>query len=157
VACGTLRCRIGHILHTYLTCCIAAYEDLWKWFRRGAHAPSHVVFDALVENLVQSPATPIFGEGAKDNTRGRVCSPRLPPGSFARRVSTNHEKRLDQHGLGHVSTKSHRMIFHTRLPIDPVKGTGNCHRTRPNCGVNFFLTFYNFYLAKPEILSRLFT
>jgi hypothetical protein len=42
---------------------------------RGAHAPSHVVFDALVENLVRSPATPIFGEGAKDHTRGRVCSP----------------------------------------------------------------------------------
>ena len=41
-----------------------------------------VVFDALVENNVGWLATPVFGEGAKDNTRGRVCSPwmlrRLP-------------------------------------------------------------------------------
>ena len=43
----------------------------------GAHAPSRVVFDALVENPVEWPETPVFGEGAKDNTRGRVCSPWL--------------------------------------------------------------------------------
>ena len=34
-----------------------------------------MVFDALVENRVEWPETPVFGEGAKDNTRGRVCSP----------------------------------------------------------------------------------
>jgi hypothetical protein len=41
----------------------------------GAHAPSRVVIDALVDNLVEWYETPVFGEGAKDNTRGRVCSP----------------------------------------------------------------------------------
>ncbi len=34
-----------------------------------------MVFDALVGNRVEWPETPVFGEGAKDNTRGRVCSP----------------------------------------------------------------------------------
>ena len=41
----------------------------------GAHAPSHVIIDALLENLVEWTETLVFGEGAKDNTRGRVCSP----------------------------------------------------------------------------------
>ncbi len=43
----------------------------------GSTRASRVVFDALVENRVEWPETPVFGEGAKDNTRGRVCSPRF--------------------------------------------------------------------------------
>gem|GEM_PF-5168933 len=43
---------------------------------RGAHAPSHVVSGALAGNSVDARVTPVFGEGAKDNTRGRVFSPR---------------------------------------------------------------------------------
>lgn len=44
---------------------------------RGAHAPSHVVFGALAENRVEWPTTtPVFGEGAKANTRWRVCYPK---------------------------------------------------------------------------------
>jgi hypothetical protein len=46
-------------------------SSLW-----GAPAPSPVVFGALAENSVDFRATYVFGEGAKDNTRGRVCSPR---------------------------------------------------------------------------------
>ena len=43
---------------------------------RGARAPSRVfVFDALVENRVEWTATLVFGEGAKDDTRG-ACAPR---------------------------------------------------------------------------------
>ncbi len=43
----------------------------------GAHAPPRVVSDALVGNRVEWFERPVFGEGAKDNTRGRVCSPRM--------------------------------------------------------------------------------
>ncbi len=43
---------------------------------RGAHAPSHVIFDALVENCALPRSMPVFGEGAKDYMRGRMCSPR---------------------------------------------------------------------------------
>jgi|GEM_PF-849636 len=41
---------------------------------RGASAPSQVDFGTPAENSVDSPATYVFGEGAKDNTRG-ACSP----------------------------------------------------------------------------------
>jgi hypothetical protein len=41
----------------------------------GAHAPSRVVCDALVENWVEWSETHVFGEGAKVNTRG-TCAPR---------------------------------------------------------------------------------
>ncbi len=41
---------------------------------RGATAPAQVVFGALAENSDDSHATPVFGEGAKDNTRG-ACAP----------------------------------------------------------------------------------
>ena len=43
---------------------------------RWTHAPSRVfVFHALVENRVEWTATLVFGEGAKDDTRG-ACAPR---------------------------------------------------------------------------------
>jgi hypothetical protein len=41
----------------------------------GADAPWRVVFDALVKNRAERPATLVFGEGAKDDTRG-ACAPR---------------------------------------------------------------------------------
>jgi hypothetical protein len=53
----------------------------------GARAPSRVVFAAIVENCVKWPETPVFGEGAKDNTRGRVFSPWM-----LRRLSIRHLK-----------------------------------------------------------------
>jgi hypothetical protein len=52
----------------------------------GAHAPPRVVFDALVENLVEWPETLVFGEGAKDDTRG-ACAPRRRFAPFP--LSTN--------------------------------------------------------------------
>ena len=55
---------------------IAISPKLRRKNDRGTHAPSRVfVFDALVENRVEWPAPLVFGEGAKDDTRG-ACAPR---------------------------------------------------------------------------------
>jgi hypothetical protein len=53
-------------------------SSLW-----GAPVPSPVVFGVLAENSVDFRATYVFGEGAKDNTRGRVCSPPMNPCKIA--------------------------------------------------------------------------
>jgi len=42
---------------------------------RGAPARLQVVFGTLAGNFVECPSTLVLGEGAKDHTRGRMCSP----------------------------------------------------------------------------------
>jgi hypothetical protein len=50
------------------------YHDL-SALSRGARAPPRVVSDAPGVNRVEWLGRPASGEGAKDNKRGRVCSP----------------------------------------------------------------------------------
>ena len=67
----------------------SACEKSW-----GEHAPSRVVFDALVENCVEWPETHVFGEGAKDNTRG-ACAPRGCFAAFPLAYSTKRPRSMN--------------------------------------------------------------
>jgi hypothetical protein len=42
---------------------------------RGAHSPPSVVFGALAEDWRRRPFHAVFGEGAENHMRGRMCSP----------------------------------------------------------------------------------